>query len=275
MHNQTSSTMTIPPLGFGTWQLAGDNAREMTATALDIGYRHIDTAQMYANEAQVGQGLVDAGVARDAFFLTTKVQPQNYTASHFLPSVRRSLDQLGVDQVDLLLLHWPDKNVALATTLEWLQAAKQHGYARHIGVSNHTVAMLQEAESQLGSGVLATNQVEYHALLTQHSLRAEMRRQKMLLTAYCPLAQGRLVNHEVLAKIALAHDKKASQVALRWLLQQPDVAAIPRTSNSAHARSNFAVFDFSLSATEMAAIDALQGDGRVVDPAFSPDWDRP
>lgn len=275
MQTKSAAGTDVPVLGFGTWLLKGDQARTMVAEALALGYRHIDTAQIYRNEAEVGQGLNDSGVQRDDIFLTTKVWPDNYSAGHFLPSVRESLDKLGVDQVDLLLLHWPNCEVPLAQTLDWLAEAQQAGLTRHIGISNHPAALMREAEKRLGKNRLVTNQAEYHALLSQQTLLAEVRRQQMLFTAYCPLAQGRLLNHPLLVDIARKHGKHETQVALRWLIEQEGVVAIPRSSSVAHAKSNLEIFDFQLSADDSRAIAALQGDTRVVNPDFAPDWDRP
>lgn len=275
MKYKSAAGACIPVLGFGTWLLKGDQARSMTAAALDLGYRHIDTAQIYRNEAEVGQGLKDSGVARADIFLTTKVWPDNYSAARFLPSVRESLDKLGVAQVDLLLLHWPDSKLPLAQTLHELCAAQAAGLARHIGISNHPVALMRAAEQQLGQGVLAANQAEYHALLSQASLLAEIRRQQMLLTAYCPLAQGELLGNATLMAIARKYGKHETQVALRWLIEQDGVLAIPRSSSVAHAKSNLEIFDFELSSADQQAIAALQGDRRIVNPDFAPDWDRP
>jgi diketogulonate reductase-like aldo/keto reductase len=272
MESKAAIGVTVPALGFGTWLLKGKDARRMTAAALDMGYRHIDTAQIYRNEAEVGEGLRDAGIARNDIFLTTKVWPDNY-ADNFQASVRESLDKLGVDQVDLLLLHWPSAKVSLAATLEQLQQARQAGYTRHIGISNHPAVLMREAESLLGQGTLLTNQAEYHALLSQETLLKEVRRQQMLFTAYCPLAQGKLLGNDTLKRIGNQYGKHEVQVALRWLLQQDKVIAIPRSSSEVHAKSNLDIFDFSLSEDDMRAIDKLRGTTRVVDPDFAPDWD--
>lgn len=275
MEYRTALGEKIPALGFGTWQLKGDQAREMVAAALDLGYRHLDTAQLYANETEVGQGLRDSGVPRKDIFLTAKVWRERFHEGEFQRSVEETLEKLGVDQVDLLMLHWPARDLSEEQLLDWLMDEKEKGHARHIGVSNHTVAQMQKAERYLGTHALLCNQVEYHALLSQEKVLAEIRRQQMLLTAHCPLAQGSLLKNDLLADIGRRHGKHVVQVALRWLMQQDNVMAIPRSSSVAHAKINLEIFDFRLGDAEMAAIHSLQGDHREVDPAYAPAWDRP
>lgn len=265
----------IPAIGFGTFRLGSEDARRMVGEALALGYRHIDTAQMYGNEAGVGQGIADAGTAREDIFLTTKVWPDRFRAGELQRSADESLKRLNSDYVDLLLLHWPNPEVDLHETLDALMEVQARGKARHIGVSNFTNALLDDAVAFCGEGVLVTNQVEYHPFLTQQSVKTRLERYGMALTAYSPLAQGRVFGNAVLKEIGEAHGKNEAQVALRWLLEQ-GVVAIPRTTKAANARSNFEVFDFALSASETARIDdELQGDGRVVNPSFAPQWDRP
>lgn len=265
----------IPSLGFGTFRLAPPQARHMVSEALGMGYRHIDTAQMYGNEEAVGQGLRDAGVAREDVFLTTKVWPDRFRAGDLERSADESLQRLGTDYVDLLLLHWPNPEVDLSETLGALVRVKEQGKARHIGVSNFTNALLERAVAICGEGVLVTNQVEYHPFLSQRSVKRKLAEYGMAMTAYCPLAQGKVLGDPGLREIGRQYGKNEAQVALRWLLEQ-DVVAIPRTSKADNAKRNLNVFDFSLSTDDMRRIDdGLQGEARVVNPSFAPDWDRP
>lgn len=274
MQTIAANGATIPALGFGTWELRGQDAYRMVRSALEIGYRHIDTAQMYGNETEVGQALADAGVARDELFLTTKVWPDRFRAGELPRSVADSLRKLRVEAVDLLLLHWPNPQVPLAETLGALADVKRRGWTRHIGVSNFTTRLLEQALS-LCEEPLVVDQVEYHPYLGQQPVLARLRANGMALTAYSPLARGRVFGDPTLQAIAATHDRNPGQVALRWLLQQDGVSAIPRSRSAEHAANNFAVFDFALSDQEMAAIHALaRPSGRLVNPAgVAPAWD--
>lgn len=264
----------IPALGFGTFELEPADAEAMVAHALDIGYRHIDTAQMYNNEEAVGRGLRQSGVARDEIFLTTKVWPDYFREGDLQQSVRDSLDRLGTDHVDLLLLHWPNPEVPLEETLGALNDVHAQGLARHIGISNFTAALIDEAVS-LSSAPLVTNQVEYHPYLSQEPILDRVAEHKMALTAFCPLAQGRVFSDPTLDRIGKTHGKNAGQVALRWLIQHDDVIAIPRSSKKAHVSNNFEVFDFKLTDEQMREIAGLHSaDGRLVNPSFAPAWDN-
>lgn len=265
----------IPALGFGTFQLGSADACRMVRAALAMGYRHIDTAQMYGNEEAVGRGMAQAGVPREEVFLTTKVWTDRFRGGELQASVEGSLARLGTDYLDLLLLHWPNPAVPLQETLQALEQVRRTGRARSIGVSNFPNALLREALESCGPGSLLTNQVEYHVFLSQRSVRRELRQAGMFLTAYCPLAKGRVMGNPLLREIGRRHAKSEAQVALRWLLDQ-DVAAIPRTRREDNARANLEVFDFELDQAETRRIDAeLQGDRRMVDPGFAPEWDRP
>ncbi|HLQ84944.1 MAG TPA: aldo/keto reductase [Salinisphaeraceae bacterium] len=274
MEYVTANGATIPALGFGTFQLPPEDAEAMTAHALKTGYRHVDTAQMYENEAAVASGIRQSGVARADIFLTTKIPPQDAAEGDLQRAAEQSLRQLDTDQVDLLLLHWPNPDVPLAETMAALNEVREQGMARHIGVSNFTTTLLAEAVAQ-SSAPLVVNQVEYHPYLSQAPVRSKLAEHGMALTAYCPLAQGQVFEDATLERIGAAHGKNPGQVALRWLLQQEQVIAIPRSSKAAHVASNFDVFDFELDDAEMAAISALQrADGRIVSPTFAPVWDN-
>lgn len=274
MHTVNANGASIPALGFGTWELAGSTAQRMVEAALAIGYRHLDTAQIYGNEAEVGAGFHASGLPRDSVFVTTKVWPDRFRAGELQRSVEESLKKLRLDAVDLLLLHWPNPEVPLAETIAALNEVAERGWSRHIGISNFTTAMIEEAV-RLSARPLATNQVEYHPYLGQRKVYAACRRHGLALTAYCPLARGRVFQDPRLRNIAERHGKTAGQVALRWLVQQEGVIAIPRSSRPEHARANFALFDFALSEGEMAEIAALaEPGGRLVDVAgLSPRWD--
>jgi 2,5-diketo-D-gluconate reductase B len=228
----------------------------MVEAALEIGYRHVDTAQMYGNEAEVGAALRGSGLPRGELFVTTKVWPDRFRAGDLQRSVEESLARLGLDRVDLLLLHWPSPTVPLAETVDALNDAAAHGWAAHIGISNFTGALVEQAVA-LSGRPLATNQVEYHPFRDQRALLADCRRRGLSVTAHRPLARGRVFDDPTLAGIARRHGRTPGQVALRWLVQQDGVVAIPRSSKPEHARDNFGIDGFTLGAREMAEIAAL------------------
>lgn len=267
----------IPLLGFGTWMLEPDDARRMVAEALRIGYRHIDTAWIYRNEKAVGDGIrdaVEAGhVAREDVWLTTKIWVDHFHRDALLKQAEESAASLGFTP-DLLLLHWPKPKPALEETLGALNAAKARGLTRAIGLSNFPSAEFRRAQS-LSSARLVTNQVEYHPYLKLSTLKATARELGSSITAWSPLAQGKVADDPTLKEIARAHGKTPGQVTLRWLIQQ-EVIAIPRTAKESRAAENFDIFDFQLSAEEMDRIHALaRPDGRLgdwIDPAFQ--WDQ-
>ncbi len=264
----------IPALGFGTWELSGVLCRRMVEVALEVGYRHIDTAQMYGNEREVGEAVRASGLARSELFVTTKIWPDRFRRDPLLRSAEDSVARLGLGPVDLLLLHWPNPAVPLAETIAALNEARARGLARHIGVSNFPTSLLEEALA-LSESPLVADQVEYHPFLSQRRLLAFCRARRIALVAYCPLARGRVFGHPLLRRIAARHGKDEGQVALRWLIQQQGVAAIPRSSRADHIRRNFAIWDFALSEEEMRAISALgHPRGRIVDiDGLAPAWD--
>jgi diketogulonate reductase-like aldo/keto reductase len=263
----------IPAIGFGTSMIGGSCA-EIVATALAAGYRHIDTAWKYGTEKGVGEGIRASRVPRSEIFLCTKVSHEYLRPDDFARSVDESLKNLGVDYVDLLLIHWPNPDIPISEPIPALARAKRQGLARHIGVANFPSALLEEA-IRLCPEPLVTDQVEYHAQLDQSKLIATLRKHGMVLTAYCPLGRGRLMNNATLGEIAKAHGKTIAQVALRWLMQQKNVAAIPRSSNTERIAQNLDVFGFELSEAEMARIAALaRPDARIANPAGrAPKWD--
>ena len=262
----------IPAIGFGTSSL-GD-CGEIVATALKLGYRHIDTAWKYGTERGVGAGIRASGVPRGEIFLTTKVSHEYLRRDDFARSVDESLANLGVEFVDLLLVHWPNPEIPLAEPIAALAQAKRAGLARHIGVANFNIALLDQA-IRLCPEPLVTLQAEYHAHLDQTKLTQACRERGMIFTAYCPLGRGRLLRDGVLADIAARKGRPLAQIALRWLIQQGNIVAIPRSSNAKRMAENLAVFDFTLSADEMARIAALKRpDGRIANPVGRvPPWD--
>ncbi len=268
----TSHGCSMPAIGFGTSQL-GDCA-ELVATALKLGYRHIDTAGKYGSEQGVGEGLRAGGVPREEIFLCTKVSHEFLRADDFARKVDESLKTLQVDYVDMLHVHWPSVDkVPLAETMGALAKAKRDGKTRHIGVANFNIALMEEAISTCPEP-LATLQAEYHPYLDQTKVLEYCRKQGLIFTAYCPLARGRMFSDPVLTEIAKNKGRTIAQVAIRWLMQQ-NVAAIPRSSNPERIAQNLAVFDFELTGDEMKIIFALrQPDGRIANPAGrAPAWD--
>ncbi len=245
--------VSVPALGFGTWQLTGDEAYEATRHALEIGYRQIDTAQAYGNEAEVGRALIDSDVSRDDIFLTTKIVRDTLAGDKVGPGVDESLRRLGTDYIDLLLIHWPTEDVPLSETLGAMATARDAGKVRHLGVSNFKAPLLTEA---LGHTAILADQVPYQPGRTQNSLKKLAVERDVMITAYSPLKGDGVASSEV-ASIAEAHGKSPQQVALRWLLQQDKVSPIPRSANPKHREQNFDVFDFSLTDDEMATIDGL------------------
>jgi len=268
----TANGASIPALGFGTFQMAGDDVVRMVSWALDAGYRHVDTAQGYRNEVEVGRGIAASGVSRDEVFLTTKVTPRRFTPGDLRASVEESVSALGVDAVDLVLLHWPNPDVPLADTLGALAQVRERGLTRHVGVSNFPTALLDEAV-RLSDAPLVTNQVEYHPYLSQQAVLDAVRRHGMALTAYSPLAQGAVLDDEVLREVAAGHDATVGQVALAWLLAQDGVVAIPKTASEDRAAENLAALELTLTAEELTRIDGLARGHRVIDPDFAPRWD--
>ena len=262
----------IPAVGFGTSSLG--NCGEIVATALALGYRHIDTAWKYRTERGVGEGMRAAGVPRSDIFLTTKVSHEYLRTDDFARSVDESLANLGVDYVDLLLVHWPNPDIPLEQPIAALAKAKRQRLTRHIGVANFNIALLDEA-IRLCPEPLTTLQAEYHAHLDQGKLIEACRKRGLIFTAYCPLGRGRLLRDPVLADMAAHKGRPLAQIALRWLVQQGNIVPIPRSSNRKRMGENLDIFDFTLTDDEMKKINALaRADGRIADPAGrAPAWD--
>jgi 2,5-diketo-D-gluconate reductase B len=265
----------IPALGFGTFRLSESQVVAVLPRALQVGFRHIDTAQIYQNESGVGSAIRESGVPRADIFLTTKVWVTEFAPKRFRASVEASLRRLQTDYVDLLLLHWPGgSKVARNVQIAELNDVRAKGMTRHIGVSNYSSAQMSEAAT-LSTAPLVTNQVEYHPWLSQSAVLARARELGMSVTAYYAMADGRSAREPLLREIGERHGKSAAQVALRWLLQQQSVIALSKTARLDRLEENFSVFDFALSDDEMNAIFALaEPQGRIVSPAnLAPQWD--
>jgi 2,5-diketo-D-gluconate reductase B len=262
----------VPALGFGTYQITGPAARDAVEHALEVGYRHIDTAQAYGNEAEVGAGLAASGVPREDVWLTTKIEPHNLRHADVARCTAESLRRLRSDYVDLLLIHWPNPEIDLAETLGAMQDERDAGRVRYLGVSNFPAGLLSEALEVAPD--LVTDQVEYHPYLAQDELLEMIRERRLFLTAYSPVAQGEVLKNRVIREIAETHSKTPAQVALRWHLEQDRVSPIPKAASREHREANFDVFDFELSADEMERIHDLARDRRLIDPEWGPDWEE-
>jgi len=264
----------MPVIGFGTSQLG--NCGESVATALKLGYRNIDTAWKYGTEKGVGEGIKASGVSRKDIFLVTKVSHEYLRAAAFAKSVEESLERLQTDYVDMLFVHWPAiDGTPLAETMGALAKAKREGKTRHVGVANFNIALTEEA-MRLCPEPLAVLQAEYHPYLDQSKVLAFCRKAGLVFMAYCPLARGRLFSDPVLGEIARKRGKSLAQVALRWLIQQGNIAPIPRSANPQHMAESLDVFNFTLTDDEMKRIFALKSpDGRIANPAGrAPAWDK-
>jgi 2,5-diketo-D-gluconate reductase B len=267
--------MNIPAFGVGTFRLKGQTVIDSVRTALEVGYRAIDTAQIYGNEAEVGQAISESGVARDQLFLTTKIWVDNLAPDQLLPSLRASLDKLRTTQVDLTLIHWPSPHgaVPLAESLHALNEARAQGLTRLIGVSNFTIDLLRQAIAIVGKEAIATNQVELSPYLQNRKLAQFMREQGMHLTSYMTLAYGKVLQDEVLRDIAGRHDATAAQVALAWALQH-GWSVIPSSTKRANLESNLKAQALRLSEEDLARIATLERAERLVSPAgLAPAWD--
>lgn len=273
MHFVESNGARIPALGLGTWDIRGQTCVEIVTEGLKLGYRHVDTAAAYENEVQVGEGIRASGVAREDIFLTTKVWHDRLKSGDLEKSAEESIARLGVDYLDLLLVHWPNPAVAVKEKMEAISRVKRDGLTRHIGISNFTVALIEEAVA-VSPEPIVTNQIEYHPYLDQAKVLETCRRHGISITAYCPIARGKVVGDPVIEEIAARHGKTPAQVTLRWLVQQPDVIAIPRTSSKARLAENLDIDGFTLSEAEMQAFANLSyPDGRLVRASWAPKWD--
>ncbi|MEN3030065.1 2,5-didehydrogluconate reductase DkgB [Chromobacterium amazonense] len=266
--------MQMPKLGAGTFRLKEQQAEDAVAMALELGYRHIDTAQIYRNEADVGRAIANSGLPRGELYVTTKIWTDQFAQGKLIPSLRASLDKLGLEQVDMTLIHWPSPKdeVPMAVYMEQLAEAKQLGLTREIGVSNFTIKHLEQAIAVVGADAIATHQLEVHPYLQNLKVLAFCRQHGIALTGYMPLAYGRVIQDPVLQDIARKHGATAAQVALAWQLQQ-DIAVIPSSTKRANLAANLKALTLRLDDADMARIAKLEDGGRIADPDFAPAWD--
>ena len=273
---RTAGQANIPVLGLGTWQSTGQDCIDVVSQGLKMGYEHIDTAQAYGNEKEVGQGIKQSGIARDKFFLTTKIFPDDmkFEPEKLIAAAKRSLDNLDTDYVDLLLLHWPDDRVPLSETIPALCELQKQGLTRHIGVSNFNIANIIEAEKYADVPIVV-NQVEFHPFIKQQTLQTFLNNHHILLEAYSPLARGDVFDNDIIKEIAERHSITPAQVSLAWILSDKHRIAIPKTANPEHLQGNLDAIDVQLSADEIEKISSLaRADGRKIKhPDYSPEWD--
>jgi len=272
MNTVFTAGVEIPVVGLGVWQIEKDVCAELVARSLHIGYRHVDTAAMYRNEAEVGEGVRHSGVPRHEIFVTTKIWKDDIAEGRLEKAAEEGLTRLGLNHIDLLLIHWPNPAFPLAPSLRALADVKRRGLARAIGVANFTAPLLKEAVA-ICPEPLAVNQVEYHPFLSQDAVLQTCRRLGVAMTAYSPLAQGKVLHDPTIRAVADAHQVSATQVAVRWLVQQ-GVIAIPRSSHIERAATNLDAFGFEQTQDEMARISALaRSNIRLINPPWSPRWD--
>ena len=270
-HLQTQG-ISLPRLGLGTYRMQGDVCRAAVESGLAVGYRHIDTAEMYGNEDAIGAALAAARVPRAELHITTKVWIENLAPDALRRAFDTSLRKLRLDHLDLYLIHWPTHSMNLPAALEAMMKLKEEGRTRAIGVANFTVPLLKTTIEEVKAPI-ACNQIEYHAMLDQTKVKTYMDAKSIPLVAYCPLAQGRFASDETLAKIGKKHDASAAQVALKWLIDQNGVAAIPKASRAESQQANLDALKVTLDDSDRKAIAALPKDRRCVNPAFWSNWD--
>lgn len=268
----TANGLRMPRLGLGTYGMQGQICQAAVEAGLAMGYRHLDTAQMYANESEVGAGLAASGVKRGDIHLTTKAWGDHLQPARMRAAMDESLRKLGTDYVDLYMIHWPSPDMDLKAALDTLVALQREGKARRIGLANFNLALMRRSVEELGAPI-AAEQFEYHATLRQPALLAWLRAHGIPIIAYSPLAKGQLVKDETMGRIARKHGATPAQIALRWLLDQPDVAIIPKSSREAGLRENMGALDVRLDDSDRAAVEALPKDRRRVSPGFAPAWD--
>lgn len=275
-NTRTAGQANIPVLGLGTWQSTGQDCIDVVSKALQMGYEHIDTAQAYGNEVEVGQGIKQSGVARDKFFLTTKIFPDDmkFEPEKLVAAAKRSLENLDTDYVDLLLLHWPDDRVPLSETIPALCELQKQGLTRNIGVSNFNIANIIEAKKYADVPIVV-NQVEFHPFIKQNTLQTFLNNHHILLEAYSPLARGDVFDNDIIKEIAEKHGVTPAQISLAWILSDKHRIAIPKTSNPEHLQGNLDAINVQLSADELERIGSLaRSDGRKIEhPDYTPVWD--
>jgi 2,5-diketo-D-gluconate reductase B len=272
MENLQTQGISLPRLGLGTFRMQGDTCRAAVESALALGYRHLDTAEMYANEEAIGAAIAASKVARGDLHITTKVWNENLAPDAIRKAFDASLKKLRVDHIDLYLVHWPARNMNLPAIFETLIKLKEEGRTRAIGVANFNIALLKTVVEEIKAPI-ACDQVEYHVMLDQTPLRKYLAAKSIPLVAYCPLAQGRVASDAALAKIGKKHNATAAQVALKWLLDQDGVAAIPKASRAESQQANLDALKVTLDDEDRKVIAALPKDRRCVNPGFAPAWD--
>ena len=270
METVSAQGAEVPKIGFGTWQINGRECTEAVRDALELGYRHVDTAAAYDNERDVARGIAESGVDREEIWLTTKVWMDDVSRDRLRASAENSLRDLATDYVDLLLVHWPNPSVPIEETMAAMTSLRERGRARHLGVSNFTPRLLTEA---LEHGPLLCDQVEYHVGLGQGPLLEMAEERDLVIAAYAPFAHGEIFDEPLLKEIGEAHGKSPGQVALRWLIEQERVVTIPKAASHENRVANLDVFDFKLTEEERARIDALPKDQRRFDTSWAPDWE--
>ena len=272
MDTLQSQGLRIPRLGLGTFRMQGETCRAAVESALALGYRHIDTAEMYANEEAVGAAIASSGIKRGELHVTTKVWNENLAPEAMRRALDTSLKKLRLDAVDLYLVHWPKPGMHLPSMFETLMKLREEGRTRAIGVANFNVALLKTVVEELKAPI-ACNQIEYHVMLDQSRVKAYLDAKGIPLVAYCPLVQGRAASDETLNAIGRKHDASAAQVALKWLLDQSGVAAIPKASRRESQKANLDALDLRLDDDDRSKIAGLPKNRRCVSPGFAPAWD--
>jgi len=275
MHNVKANGADIPALGFGTFRMPGEDVLRIVPKAFEVGFRHIDTAQIYGNEAEVGSAIAGSSVSRHDIFLTTKVWVDKFRHDDFIASVEESLKKLKTDYVDLLLLHWPKMEVPLAEQIGALNEVRKAGKVRHIGVSNYSTRLMADAVA-LSDAPIVTNQIEVHPYIDQSKVISAAKETGMSITSYYAMADGKVFEDDVLKELGAKYGKSVAQIVLRWVIQQDGLIALSKTVGEKRVVENFDIFDFEISTADMQAISALaRPDGRIVSPdGLAPVWDN-
>lgn len=267
-----STKVRIPKLGMGTWKLEGKKCSESVAEAIEIGYESVDTAQIYGNEAEVGQGIVDSGVKRENLFLTSKVWRDDLSENNVIKSTEESLNKLQTNYIDLMLIHWPNSDYSLEETFEGLKKLHDSKKIKHFGVSNFPISLLQECEKY--SSEFVCNQVEFHPYIDQGKMVDWLRKHEKFLMAYSPLARGKVFEDQVILKMAKKYDTGAAQVVLAWQISKPGVVTIPKASSTEHLKANFESLSLHLDPEDISKLDSLSSKNeRIINPDFAPQWE--
>lgn len=256
----------IPVIGFGTYTLKGSEGINSVEIALESGYRHIDTAEAYQNQKEVGQAIKNSSLKREDIFLTSKVDFNNLAYNNVLSACDETLLDLDTDYLDLYLIHWPNKKIPMEETFKALKKLKEQGKIRNVGVSNFTIKHLEDVE-EISDVDIATNQVEFHPFLYQKELYDYCMSKNILITAYSPIARGKVFESEVLKKIANKYDKNPAQLSLKWMIEK-DIVVIPRSKTPEHIKNNIQLFDWELKDEDIALIDNIKEEKRLVDPEW-------